>query len=160
LKKLSRMALLTAVAMLLSWLEGLFLPSLVVPGVKFGLANIVTLVALSLFTWKEAILISVSRVVLSAFLFGNLFSMLYALAGAVVSLCGMALLLRTERFSLFGVSAAGGFLHNLAELAVAAVAVQTPGLVSYLPVLTVAGTVTGLINALLAKIVLTRLRGV
>lgn len=159
-KKTVRLALLTAMALILSWLEGLLLPSLAIPGVKLGLANVATLLSLYLYSWREAALVSVARVLLSGLLFGGLFTMLYALAGALVALAAMAPLRRTGLFSVFGVSVAGGFFHNAGQLLVAVAAARTPGLASYLPVLALAGVLTGLVNALLARIVLTRVRPV
>lgn len=160
MKKFVRLALLTAIALIVSWLENLLLPSFYVPGVKLGLANSITLVALCLYSWREAAALSLARVILAGFLFGGIFSLSYALAGAALSLLAMAFLKRFDVFSIFGVSALGGFSHNLAQLLTAALITRTPGLAAYFPVLAAAGVFTGLVNAMIAKIVLTRIRAV
>lgn len=106
-KRLVLLAMLTAVAMILSYVESL-LPSVGIPGVKMGLANIAVIFALFRFGWKEAAALSLVRVVLVSLLFGSVGAMLYSLAGAVLSLAVMALLRRIDRFSTVGISVAGG----------------------------------------------------
>ena len=103
-KRLVLLAMLT-VAMILSYVESL-LPSVGIPGVKMGLANIAVIFALFRFGWKEAAALSLVRVVLASLLFGSVGAMLYSLAGAVLSLAVMALLRRIDRFSTVGISAA------------------------------------------------------
>ena len=98
-KRLVLLAMLTAVAMILSYVESL-LPSVGIPGVKMGLANIAVIFALFRFGWKAAAALSLVRVVLVSLLFGSVSAMLYSLAGAVLSLAVMALLRRIDRFSL------------------------------------------------------------
>ena len=105
-KRLVLLAMLTAVAMILSYVESL-LPSVGIPGVKMGLANIAVIFALFRFGWKEAAALSLVRVVLVSLLFGSVGAMLYSLAGAVLSLAVMALLRRIDRFSTVGISVAG-----------------------------------------------------
>ena len=157
--RLSRAAVLTGIGLLLAWLEHLCLPSIAVPGVKLGLANLASLLALYALSPGEALAVSVSRVLLSGFLFGSLTSLLYALSGALLSLEGMALLQRVRAFGIVGVSAAGGCLHNAAQLVVAALMVGGGGILAYLPVLIVAGTLTGVVNGILAYMTLSRLGG-
>ena len=158
-QRISRAALLTALGLLLAWLEHLLLPSIVVPGVKLGLANLASLLALYALSPLDALAVSVSRVLLSGFMFGSLTSLLYALSGALLSLLGMRLLQRVPAFSVVGVSAAGGCLHNVAQLAVAALMVAGSGITAYLPVLIVAGTLTGTVNGLIARLILDRVGG-
>ena len=110
-KRFVLLAMLTAVALILSYVESL-LPSVGIPGVKMGLANIAVIFALFRFGWKEAAALSLVRVVLVSLLFGSVGAMLYSLAGAVLSLAVMALLRRIDRFSTVGVSVAGGVAHN------------------------------------------------
>lgn len=157
MKRIARAALLTAVGLLLAWLEQLLIPPIAVPGVKLGLANLATLLALYALSPWEALAVSVSRVLLSGFLFGSLASLVYALCGALLSLLGMVLLKRLPAFSIVGVSAAGGCLHNAAQLAVAALMVAGSGITVYLPVLMIAGTLTGTVNGLVARLVLDRI---
>ena len=102
-KRLVLLSMLTAVAMILSYVESL-LPSVGIPGVKMGLANIAVIFALFRFGWKEAAALSLVRVVLVSLLFGSVGAMLYSLAGAVLSLAVMALLRRIDRFSTVGMT--------------------------------------------------------
>ena len=81
---------------------------------------------------------------------------MYAVSGAALAVPGMALCKRARRFSCVGVSIAGGVLHNLGQLGAAVIVAQTPGLSAYLPVLLVAGAVTGLVNGLLADVLIKR----
>ena len=117
-KRLVLLAMLTAVAMILSYVESL-LPSVGIPGVKMGLANIAVIFALFRFGWKEAAALSLVRVVLVSLLFGSVGAMLYSLAGAVLSLAVMALLRRIDRFSTVGISVAGGVAHNAGQILMA-----------------------------------------
>ena len=154
--RIARAALLTALGLLLAWLEQLMIPAIAVPGVKVGLANLASLLALYALSPLDALAVCVSRVLLSGFLFGSMTSLIYAMAGALLSLGGMCLLKRAPVLSVVGVSAAGGCLHNVAQLAVAAFMVPGSGILSYLPVLMIAGTLTGVVNGLLAHAVLER----
>ena len=123
-KRLVLLAMLTAVAMILSYVESL-LPSVGIPGVKMGLANIAVIFALFRFGWKEAAALSLVRVVLVSLLFGSVGAMLYSLAGAVLSLAVMALLRRIDRFSTVGISVAGGVAHNAGQILMAMLILQT-----------------------------------
>ena len=158
-QKVSRLALLTAVGLLLAWLEHLLIPSVAIPGVKLGLANLASLLALYVLSPAGALAVSIARVLLSGFLFGSLASLVYALSGALLSLGGMCLLYRAPALSIVGVSAFGGCLHNVAQLMVAALMVRGSGLAAYLPVLIIAGTLTGCFNGLVARLVLDRVGG-
>ena len=123
-KRLVLLAMLTAVAMILSYVESL-LPSVGIPGVKMGLTNIAVIFALFRFGWKEAAALSLVRVVLVSLLFGSVGAMLYSLAGAVLSLAVMALLRRIDRFSTVGISVAGGVAHNAGQILMAMLILQT-----------------------------------
>ena len=155
-KRLVLLAMLTAVAMILSYVESL-LPSVGIPGVKMGLANIAVIFALFRFGWKEAAELSLVRVVLVSLLFGSVGAMLYSLAGAVLSLAVMALLRRTDRFSTVGVSVAGGVAHNAGQILMAMLILQTRQLLGYLPVLAVAGIGGGILTGLAAVLLIRRI---
>lgn len=156
-KKLVRCALLTACAMILSYLESMLPLSIGIPGVKLGLANLVVLVALYRIGTSHAWIISLIRVFLTALLFGSAVTLAYSLAGAVLSLAGSCLLKRTDRFSQTGVSVAGAVLHNLGQLAMAAVLMNSNVLAAYLPVLVASGIVTGILIGLLAGLLIQKL---
>ena len=155
-KRLVLLAMLTAVAMILSYAESL-LPSVGIPGVKMGLANIAVIFALFRFGWKEAAALSLVRVVLVSLLFGSVGAMLYSLAGAVLSLAVMALLRRIDRFSTVGISVAGGVAHNAGQILMAMLILQTKQLLGYLPVLAVSGIAGGVLTGLAAALLIRRI---
>ena len=155
-KRLVLLAMLTAVAMILSYVESL-LPSVGIPGVKMGLANIAVLFALFRFGWKEAAALSLVRVVLVSLLFGSVGAMIYSLAGAVLSLAVMALLRRIDRFSTVGISVAGGVAHNAGQILMAMLILQTKQLLGYLPVLAVSGIAGGVLTGLAAALLIRRI---
>ena len=156
IKRLVLLAMLTAVAMILSYVESL-LPSVGIPGVKMGLANIAVIFALFRFGWKEAAALSLVRVVLVSLLFGSVGAMLYSLAGAVLSLAVMALLRWIDRFSTVGVSVAGGVAHNAGQILMAMLILQTKQLFGYLPVLAVSGIAGGVLTGLAAALLIRRI---
>ena len=155
-KRLVLLAMLTAVAMILSYVESL-LPSVGIPGVKMGLANIAVIFALFRFGWKEAAALSLVRVVLVSLLFGSVGAMLYSLAGAVLSLAVMALLRRIDRFSTVGISVAGGVAHNAGQILMVMLILQTKQLLGYLPVLAVSGIAGGVLTGLAAALLIRRI---
>lgn len=155
-KRLVLLAMLTAVAMILSYVESL-LPSVGIPGVKMGLANIAVIFALFRFGWKEATALSLVRVVLVSLLFGSIGAMLYSLAGAVLSLAVMALLRRIDRFSTVGISVAGGVAHNAGQILMAMLILQTKQLLGYLPVLAISGIAGGVLTGLAAALLIRRI---
>lgn len=155
-KRLVLLAMLTAVAMILSYVESL-LPSVGIPGGKMGLANIAVIFALFRFGWKEAAALSLVRVVLVSLLFGSVGAMLYSLAGAVLSLAVMALLRRIDRFSTVGISVAGGVAHNAGQILMAMLILQTKQLLGYLPVLAVSGIAGGVLTGLAAALLIRRI---
>lgn len=151
----------TALALIFSYVETLIPISFGIPGVKLGLANLVIVTALYTMKLREVYLLAVVRVLLSGFLFGNYFSILYSLAGGVFSITVMAFLSRGKRwkesFSVLGVSVAGGVFHNIGQLLVAMAVVETFHVAYYIPVLLVAGAVTGLLIGMIVREVLKRL---
>lgn len=147
----------TALALIFSYVETLIPVNLGIPGVKLGLANLIIVVALYKMRLSEAYLLSVVRVLLAGFIFGNYFSIIYSLAGGLLSLTVMALLKKWGGFSLQGISIAGGVFHNIGQLIVAAVVVETFSVTYYFPVLLVAGLLTGLVIGIVAEMMLKRL---
>lgn len=145
------MGMLLAFALILSYVESLIPFSFGIPGIKLGLANLAVVVGLYLIGTKEAFLIDFMRILLVGFLFGNLYSILYSLAGGMVSFLVMALCKRLNAFSVKGVSMAGGVSHNVSQLAVAALVVETGSVIYYFPALLVAGLVTGFLIGVIAE---------
>lgn len=147
----------TALALIFSYVESLIPIQLGIPGVKLGLANLIIVIALYKMRLSEVFLLSIVRILLSGFLFGNYFSILYSLAGGLLSLVVMALLKKTGAFSVMGISMAGGVSHNVGQLVVAMLVVETFSVGYYLPVLLVAGLVTGFLIGVAAGEMLKRL---
>lgn len=155
-KRLTTLALLTAGAMILSYVESM-LPSLGIPGVKMGLANIAVIFALYRLGWREALGISLVRVFMVSMLFGSMGALLYSLAGAALSLGVMALLKHADRFSGTGVSVAGGVAHNAGQILVAIALLGNVRLVYYYPVLVLSGVAGGVLTGLTAAMLIKRI---
>lgn len=150
----------TALALIFSYVEALIPFSVGIPGVKLGLANLVIVITLYKIKPGEVLLLSVTRVVLAGFMFGNYFSIVYSLAGGLLSLAVMALLKKDGGFGVLGVSMAGGVSHNVGQLAVAMLVVETFSVIYYLPVLLAAGAITGFFIGLLSGQILQRLKDI
>ncbi|MCM1134514.1 MAG: Gx transporter family protein [Clostridium sp.] len=148
------MGLLLAFALILSYVETLVPLQIGIPGVKLGLANLAVVLCLYLLGWREALLLTVVKAFLSGLLFGNLFMILYSLAGAVLSAVFMILLKKSGWFHIPAVSACGGVMHNMGQLLIAMKVVDTYGVLYYLPVLIVAGLITGLVLGMAASLLL------
>ena len=147
----------TALALIFSYVESLIPIQLGIPGVKLGLANLIIVIALYKMRLSEVFLLSIVRILLSGFLFGNYFSIIYSLAGGLLSLTVMALLRKRGGFSILGISIAGGVCHNIGQLAIAMVVVETFSVIYYIPVLLIAGLATGLLIGIAADGMLKRL---
>ena len=150
-KKVARMGVFIALAMIFSYIEVLIPFNFGIPGVKLGIANIVTVTSLYIFSTGEAFGISVIRIVLMGILFGNGMSLLYSLAGGLLSFLAMWLGKKTNWFSIMGVSMAGGVFHNVGQILAVMLVMKNTMFVAYLPVLFVAGIVTGYLIGLLAN---------
>lgn len=155
--KVAYFGVFAALALIFSYVESLIPFQIGIPGVKLGLANLITVTALYKMGIKEAAILSVLRIVLSGFLFANLFSILYSMAGGLLSLLVMAVLKKRGSFGVFGVSMAGGVAHNIGQIIIAMLVVETFSVVYYVPVLMIAGLVTGFVIGLLAQEMLRRL---
>lgn len=155
-KSIAKYGLLTALAIILGYVEFLVPVNLGIPGTKLGIANIVVLFSLYFVGTKGALLISLVRIVISGLLFGGVFSMLYSLAGGALSFIIMTLFYKNRHISPVGTSIAGGVCHNIGQLAVAVFVAQTPSLLSLFPYLVAIGAVTGAINGALTIIILRR----
>lgn len=156
-KELTLCALLTAMALALSYLEGFFPLSLAipVPGIKLGLANIVTMFALYALGPGRAILILLARCFLGAVFAGNMNALLFSLMGGVTAMLVMILLSRVSRLSVYGVSVGGAAAHNCGQVAAAVLSLGNAAPLYYLPILLgvslFTGALTGLIVACLFR---------
>ncbi len=153
------LSLFVAQSLVLYIVEGMLPVPFIAPGAKLGLANLITVIALyALPRKKDVCLILLLRILLSTAFGGGINAFLYSIAGAVLSVSAMLLLQRCQRFSLIGVSAAGGIFHNLGQVAVASLVVENARVMLYLPVLSVAGAGTGVLIGVTALFTLRHLQ--
>lgn len=160
--RLSRISLLTVFALILFIVELQFPPVVPIPGVKLGLANVITVFAAVVLGFGDACVVLVLRVLLGGFLSGQVMAVVYSMAGGLVSLG----VLRCFRFFLSDrsdrhiwiASAFAAVGHNMGQLLMAVVITQTPGLLSFLPILVVSGIVAGACTGLLVQILVRRLQ--
>ncbi len=159
-KKVAVIGMLVAVAFVLSYIEAMLPLNIGIPGVKAGLSNIVVVFCLYRLSVGETFGIAIIRIVLCGLTFGSLSAMLYSLAGGILSFVVMLLLKKTEKFSVYGVSVAGGAAHNIGQICVAIIVLKTKLLIYYLPLLLISGTIAGIIVGILGAVLIKRLKGV
>ena len=157
-RKIATLALAIALAMILSFVESQIPAFVAIPGVKVGLANIAVVFVLYKLGWKEAVLISLVRVFMVSVLFGTAVSLFYSVAGAVLSLTGMVLLRKTGLFSTVAVSVTGGVLHNVGQILMACLLLETNVIVYYLPFLILSGVIAGVVIGVVAAIMVKRVQ--
>ncbi|MBR2284083.1 MAG: Gx transporter family protein [Ruminococcus sp.] len=158
-KRLTELALLTAAALIIFIVE-LRLPNLsAIPGVKLGLANIITVYAVYRYSGKEVLLIILTRVILGSVFSANFSVILYSLAGAMLCLGGMLLLRRVIPIRyLWLCSILGAVLHNTGQIGMAVLLMRTPAVLAYYPYLIISGTIAGAFTGICAQLVLMRLK--
>lgn len=149
-KSIAYCAMFTALAMIFGYVEALIPFGFGIPGMKLGLANIVTVVVLYTLPAYQALGIQLARIVLVSFLFGNMSMMIYSLAGGVLSFLAMFFVKKIKGFSITGVSIAGGVSHNAGQLMAAVFVAGSIKIAFYLPVLLISGLVTGCLIGVLA----------
>ena len=151
MRKTSELGFFLAVALILSYVETLIPITFGIPGIKLGLPNMIVVLLLfgQRYGAKEALLVNGMRIVLSGFMFSNLYAILYALAGAAFSFIAMLIGKRLRCFSVIGVSVLGGVFHNIGQAVVAMIVVETFAVSYYIPFLIVAGTITGMLLGLI-----------
>ncbi len=139
-----------ALALICSYIESLIPFYFGVPGMKLGLTNIVILLLLYYDGPLDALLISVMRVLLAGFMFGNAFSIIYSLAGGLLSLAIMVLMKHLKKFHMITISVCGGIFHNLGQIMVAVFVVENVYLFGYFPFLFIGGAITGFLIGIIA----------
>ena len=160
-KRIAQIGMFVAVAFVLSYVESLLPISFGIPGIKIGLSNIVVVLCLYECSLKQTFGIAVIRILLVGLTFGNLSMMVYSLAGGMLSLVVMMVLKLSGRFSVYGVSIAGGVCHNIGQVLIAIVILQQKGLLFYyLPFLLIAGCVAGACIGVVAAVLVKRLHSV
>lgn len=150
-RKLTTLALFTTLSLAVYAIESAIPPLIPIPGIKLGLANIITLLLLQHFSVRDAVFVLLARVLLSSLLFGQALSLLYSLAGGMLSLLLMALTVKLlHKKYTFLTGAVGGLSHNLGQLLTAFLITATVGVFTYLPFLILSGILTGLFTGLCA----------
>lgn len=152
-KKITVRAIFATLALIFSYVEFLIPYDVTVPGVKLGLANLVIIIALYETDFRSAMSINLVRIILSGFLFSGINAMLYSLGGGILSLSVMGMLRKTNKFSMIGVSMAGGVFHNLGQLLVAAFMVSNIGMLAYMSILTFTGIASGIMIGTVSYII-------
>lgn len=158
-RRIAIAGLMASLALIFSYIEVLIPFNFGVPGIKLGIANLVIIIALYYLNGKYALAINLVRIFIAGLLFSGVFGIIYSLAGCLLSLLTMVLLKRTGVFSVTGVSIAGGVMHNLGQILIAAVVVGTIRVFVYFPVLVISGVITGAIIGIIACLILRRLPG-
>ena len=156
--KMVMCGVLTALAMIFSYIESVIRIHLPIPGIKLGVPNIAIITVLYVVGTKEAITVNFIRISLTALLFGNINSFLFSMAGAILSMLTMIILKKINFFSTVGVSVAGGVMHNFGQIIAAAFIMGSSAIVYYLPVLIITGTVTGAVIGAVAALVAERVK--
>lgn len=156
--KIGQAAVMTALALIASYIEAILPFSVGIPGVKLGLANIVVVVALYRLGIKYAFTINIIRIFLAGFLFSGVFGILYSLAGGLLSFVVMIAVKQCRVFSIVGVSLAGGVAHNLGQLLTAAFLVENLKVFVYFPVLVFSGLIFGILIGIVAGMILMRIK--
>ena len=150
-EKLAACAVFVALAMILSYVESLVPYFFAVPGMKLGLTNLVVVYTLYLFGNKEAFIINIVRIILVGFMFGHAFSIVYSMAGGILSFVVMYFLKKTNEFSVMGVSMVGGVFHNVGQILVAALVLKSFSISWYLPPLMISGLITGFLIGIISN---------
>ena len=153
-KKIATLGVIAAFGAILSYIEAIISFGIFIPGVKLGLANIAVIIALYIYGYKDAIIINLVRIIVVGLIFGNLFSISFSIAGALISYVIMALLKRIDIFSPIGVSVAGGVAHNVGQLLIAALVIESYSVINYMPILIFAGIICGLIIGIVSNVVI------
>lgn len=157
--KVAYLGLFCAVAMILGYVESLIPVFVTVPGMKLGLSNLAVVMALYLYSWREALVVSVVRICGIGMLFGNLFSIAFSMAGGLTSLLCMALVKKSNFLDCIGVSMVGGIAHNAGQIAVAVFLVENVRIAYYFIPLALTGLIAGILIGMLSGILVRRLEG-
>lgn len=146
-RKLVLLSLFVAIALMLNYFERFIPIAITIPGVKLGLSNVVSLVALSMFTFPEVLSLVILRTLLASMFYGSISALMFSMAGGVLSLIVMSLLFRFrgKGLSTVGVSVAGALGHNVGQVSVAVIILKSAAIYAYLPILLVSGVVTGIL---------------
>ncbi len=157
-QRIAKTGMLLSISLVLSYLE-MLLPVLVaVPGVKIGLANIITMFLLYRTDMKRTLAFTCVRVLIAGILFSGVSGIIYSLSGGIFCVVVMSLLKRCSIFSVLGVSMAGAIAHNMGQIFIAILIMENIHIVYYLPVLCISGVISGLLVGYLAFMIMERYR--
>lgn len=159
-KKIATYGLLIALAFILSYIETLVPFPFPIPGMKLGLANLVVIAALYGIGGKESFVLSMIRIILVGFTFGNLSTIAFSIAGGLLSWFLMLIFMKTKWFSIVGVSIIGGVSHNVGQIIVAIFIVNNINIAYYLPFLLISGVVSGILIGILGGMIVKRLKNI
>lgn len=150
--KIAFLGLLAALSIVLSYVEMLLPPIYPsIPGIKVGLTNIISLILIYKFSVKDTVAVTIIRLITVCLLFGNFMTLIYSLVGAFLSVLVMLLLKKSKLFSTLGVSIAGAVSHNLGQIIVAILIMQTVQIGYYMIVLLITGTLAGTVVGIAAN---------
>lgn len=152
--------LFSAFAIIISYIEALIPINIGIPGIKLGLPNIVIVLAIYLIDNKAGIIINIIRVLVVGILFGNAFSIIFSMAGALVSYVVMIFIKKIKNMSMLRVSVCGGVTHNVAQLIMAAFVADTYNISYYMPFMIIGGLITGVIIGIIAMLIYNRCRNI
>ena len=156
-RKLTVLAMTLSFALILSFVESRIPALVAIPGVKAGLANIAVIFALYKLGAREAVVVSLMRVMIVSMLFGSVASLIYSVAGAVLSLSVMILLKKLTPLSEVTVSVFGGVMHNVGQIIAASLMLSTNVVVYYLPFLLISGTLAGIAIGVASALLIKRI---
>lgn len=158
-KKVSVIGLFTAMALLLSCIENMLPFRTGIPGIKLGIANLIIVIIFYFLPSGEVLSISLLRVFFLSVFSGSPFTTAFSFTGAIASFFAMYISYRRNSFSPVGISIIGGVTHNLAQLLISTLLLNTPAFLWYSPVLLISGIITGLINGLIAIKIIHTVKG-
>lgn len=154
--KAAFIGLFSAFAIIISYIESLIPINIGIPGIKPGFANIVIIIVLYAMNIKSAAMINLIRITIIGIMFGNVLSISFSCAGAVLSMFVMVWIKKIKGVSMIGASVCGGVAHNLGQIAAAATITTVYSLLYYIPFLIIGGIITGIIVGIAADIIYTR----
>lgn len=155
--KLTLCAVFGALAIIFGYIESLLPVPIAIPGIKWGIGNIVILSSLYLVDNKSAFFIMIVKVIATTILFMSPSAFIYSMAGGVLSLIVM-IILKKSKLKIINVSIGGGIFHNIGQLLMASLVMKTFSVFYYLPVLILSGAVSAVVNGFLADIIIKRLK--
>ncbi len=156
-RKVATLGMMVALAMILSYIESIIILPIGIPGIKVGLSNLLVVILLYTYGWREALLVNFTRILLSGLLFGTGMSLVFSLVGGCLSFLVMALFYNRKLLTVTGISILGGVFHNTGQLIAAVFFFSVKAPFFYLPALILCGVLTGALNGILATAVLTQL---